>query len=158
MRMASNSPQPTRLTEAMDEEQLCEGSVEQLRDAFGCPVVQIISVVGDRIVLRAERAPEATPVGWTQSAQAGLIGRALIEDAPVLSEDVSREPSYRATLQSRGIRSELIAPIRTAKGTWGVINLEDTEVAAFDRQFRRYTDTNPGRFAVWDAARQVRSP
>jgi len=124
---------PTRLTEAMDEEQLCEGSVEQLRDAFGCPVVQIISVVGDRIVLRAERAPEATPAGWTQSAQAGLIGRALIEDAPVLAEDVSREPSYRATLQTRGIRSELIAPIRTAKGTWGVINLEDTEVAAFDR-------------------------
>ena len=96
-------------------------------------MVQIISVVGDRIVLRAERAPEATPAGWTQSAEAGLIGRALIEDAPVLAEDVSREPSYRATLQTRGIRSELIAPIRTAKGTWGVINLEDTEVAAFDR-------------------------
>ena len=32
------------------------------------------------------------------------------------------------------------------------------EIAAFDRQFRRYTDTNPGRFAVWDAARQGRSP
>ena len=96
-------------------------------------MVQIISVVGDRIVLRAERAPEPTPAGWTQSAQAGLIGRALIEDAPVLSEDVSREPSYRSTLQSRGIRSELVAPIRTAKGTWGVINLEDTAVAAFDR-------------------------
>ena len=121
------------LNEAMDEDRLCLGAAGELQKAFGCRIVQIHALSGDRVVLRAELAPTPTPPGWSQSASAGLIGRALADDAPVLSGDVIREPSYRATEQGREIRSELVAPIRTGRGTWGVINLEDTELAAFDR-------------------------
>ncbi|MFN8111830.1 MAG: diguanylate cyclase [Solirubrobacterales bacterium] len=123
---------PGRLTTAMDEDHLCEGAAAELQKAFGCTVVQVLSVVGDRVQLRSERGADPAPAGWSQPVSAGLIGRAVREDGPILSGDVSREPSYRATDPGRGIRSELAVPVRTGRGTWGVLNLEDTEPAAFD--------------------------
>ena len=123
---------PGRLTPAMDEAHLCEGAATELQKAFGCTLVQVLSVAGDRVQLRSERGPDPAPAGWSQPVSAGLIGRAVREDGPVLSGDVSREPSYRTTDQSRGIRSELVVPVRTGRGIWGVLNLEDTAASAFD--------------------------
>jgi HD-GYP domain-containing protein (c-di-GMP phosphodiesterase class II) len=123
---------PGRFSAAMDEERLCEGSVGELRRIFGCAVAQIASRAGDRVQLRAEAAAEPAIRGWNQAVSAGLIGRAISEDRTILSADVSREPSYRAYDLSRGIRSELAVPIRTGRGIWGVVNLEDTHPAAFD--------------------------
>ena len=123
---------PGRLTAAMDEDHLCEGAAAELQKAFGCTVVQVLSVAGERIRLRAERGPEPAATGWSQPVSTGMIGRAIREDGPILSDDVSREPSYRASDQSRGIRSELVVPVRTGRGTWGALNLEDTGAAAFD--------------------------
>jgi HD-GYP domain-containing protein (c-di-GMP phosphodiesterase class II) len=116
----------------MDEERLCEGAVAELRKAFDCTTAQILSIAGDRVQLRAERGPATGPRGWSQPVTTGMIGRAIGEEAPALSGDVSREPSYRATEWSEGIRSELVVPIRSGSGIWGVINLEDTEEDAFD--------------------------
>ncbi len=123
---------PGRVTGAMDEDHLCEGAAAELHKAFGCTIVQVLSVAGERVQLRAECTPSPAPAGWSQPVSAGLIGRSIREDETVLSGDVSREPSYRATDESRGIRSELVAPIRTGRGVWGVINLEDTGSNAFD--------------------------
>ncbi|MEZ5157130.1 MAG: diguanylate cyclase [Solirubrobacterales bacterium] len=123
---------PTRLNGTMDEERLCTGAVDELRKAFDCTSAQILSIAGDRVQLRAERAPKTGPDGWSQPVTAGMIGRAISEGSPVVSGDVSREPSYRATEWSEGIRSELVVPIRSGSGIWGVINLEDTEPEAFD--------------------------
>ncbi len=36
-------------------------SYSELQKAFGCTIVQIAAAVGDRFVLRAERAPQPTP-------------------------------------------------------------------------------------------------
>jgi diguanylate cyclase (GGDEF)-like protein len=124
---------PARTANVLDEDSLCNGAVAELHSAFECTIVQIAAAVGDRFVLRAERAPQMTPPGWSQPVRSGLMGRSYAEDGPVFSDDVRREPSYRGTEQSRGIRSELVVPIRTADGIWGVINLEDAATGAFDR-------------------------
>jgi diguanylate cyclase (GGDEF)-like protein len=123
---------PGRFSAAMDEERLCEGSVGELRRIFDCEVVQIASLAGDRVQLRAEAGAEPSSKGWSQAASAGLIGRSISENRTILSADVSREPSYRAHDPSRGIRSELVVPVRTGRGIWGVVNIEDTQPAAFD--------------------------
>jgi len=125
---------PARMTTVLDEDTLCGSAAAELQKAFGCTIVQIAAAVGDRFVLRAERAPQPTPPGWTQPVGAGLMGRAFLEDGPVLSGDVSREPSYRATGRFSDIRSELAAPIRTASGIWGVVNIEDVAPEAFDHE------------------------
>ncbi len=122
---------PNRLTE-MDAEQLCRGSALELQRTFGCTIAQVFSVEDGMLRLRGERAPIPKPDDWSQAADAGLVGRAISEDAPILSGDVMREPSYRLIEQGAVIRSELVVPVRTSKGTWGAINLEDTRIDAFD--------------------------
>ncbi len=124
---------PSRLTDVMDEERLCDRAAEELHGSFGCTSAQILAVADGRVSVRGERAPLPTPPGWSQPDDVGLIGRALSEGAPALCSDVSREPGYRITEQSRNTRSELAVPIRTGQGLWGAINLEDDRPGAFDR-------------------------
>ncbi len=62
------------------------------------------------------------------------MGRCLAEGHAVLSADVDREPGYRTSAATEGTRSEVAAPISTAAGQWGVINLEDTAPNAFNEE------------------------
>ncbi|HET6831379.1 MAG TPA: HD domain-containing phosphohydrolase [Solirubrobacterales bacterium] len=123
---------PARLAGVMDAQHLSDGAAEELQRSFGCSIAQILAVEEGQVVLHGERAPTPTPAGWSQGADAGLIGQALAGEEPVLSGDVSREPAYRVIEQRRDTRSELVVAIRTGDGIWGAINLEDPEPDAFD--------------------------
>ncbi len=121
-----------RLAGATAEHEVCEASVEELQRAFGCAVVHLVGIAGDRFELRAERGPSHTDPGWTQATGVGLIGQALRERAPVLAVDVTREPGYRWTEATKEVRSELAVPVLVSGEPWGVVNLEDLEVGAFN--------------------------
>jgi hypothetical protein len=120
-----------RLAGATAEHEVCEASVEELQRAFGCAVVHLVGIDGDRFELRAER-PNQTNPGWTQGLGVGLIGRALRDRGPVLAVDVTREPGYRWTEATKDVRSELTVPVMVSGEPWGVVNLEDHEVGAFN--------------------------
>ena len=66
-----------RLAEAQAEHEVCEAAVEEIQDAFGCPVVHVVAIEGERFKMRAERGPVRTRGGWSQRVDAGLIGRCL---------------------------------------------------------------------------------
>ena len=119
------------LAEATTEEGVCEAAATTVQAAFDCPVVHLVALCDTHLEMRAERAPRPTPANWAQRADAGLIGRCLLEGEPVLSGEVGREPQYRATDATRDVRSELAVPIFVAGSPWGAINLEHTEVEAF---------------------------
>jgi diguanylate cyclase (GGDEF)-like protein len=121
-----------RLAGATAEHEVTEASVEEVQSAFGCAVVHLVGITGDRFEVRAERGPNQTAPGWTQRLDVGLIGRCLQEDGPVLAVDVTREPQFRSTKATKDVRSELAVPVMVSGKPWGVINLEDTKVGAFN--------------------------
>lgn len=123
---------PVRLAGVMDAWRLSDGAAEELQRSFGCSIAQVLTVEGDRVTISGERAPSPTPDGWSQPVDVGLIGRALAEGEPVLCGDVTREPAYRGIAERSEVRSELVVPIRTGRGSWGAINLEDAAIDAFD--------------------------
>jgi len=126
---------------ATAEDEVCEAATEELQRAFGCPVVHVVRVRDGHFEMLAERGPSPTPADWTQRADAGLLGRCLLEGAPVLAGEVRREPQYRATGATRDVRSELAVPIFVAGRPWGVVNLEHTEVEAFNEDDARLLES-----------------
>ena len=131
-----------RLADASSEQEVCAFAVEELQRSFGCSIVHIVAAAGEEFDLRAERGPFGAAGGrWSQKTSAGLMGRCLAEGHPVISADVTREPGYRAHNNAHDVRSELAVPIKTAAGPWGVVNLEDTALNAFDEDDARLLES-----------------
>lgn len=120
-----------RLAGATIPHEVCEAAVREVQRIFDCTIVHLVALNGAQLELRAEAGRTDTPPGWTQSAEAGLIGRCLREGAPVLATDVTREPQYRSTPATHSVRSELAVPIFVGGAPWGVLNLEDDEFGSF---------------------------
>jgi GAF domain-containing protein len=70
--------------------------------------------------------------GWAQSVDAGLIGRAVRERAPVVSGYVHSEPDYRNVPEMADVRSEIVVPVLLGDTVWGVIDIEEVRGDAFD--------------------------
>jgi diguanylate cyclase (GGDEF)-like protein len=131
-----------RLADATSEQEVCGFAVEEIQRSFGCSIVHIVAAAGEEFVLRAERGPGGAEANWSrQKTSAGLMGRCLTEGRPVVSADVTREPGYRANHNAHDVRSELAVPIKTATGPWGVVNLEDTALSAFDEDDARLLES-----------------
>ena len=65
----------------------------------------------------------------------------------MISADVTREPGYRLSRSTRAVRSELAVPINGNDAPWGVINLEDTELNAFDEDDARLLESVAAQLA-----------
>ena len=69
---------------------------------------------------------------WSQTAAAGVKGRAVRTGEPVVVPDTARDPDFMGPddvpVESR---SELALPIRVGGEIWGVLNLESSEPDAF---------------------------
>jgi putative nucleotidyltransferase with HDIG domain len=126
----------SRLSGLVDEEEIAEAAVEELRKEFeqsGCALVRLTD--SNEVVLAAVRGQEGERLkaaGWRQPAGLGLVGRALREREVVIAEDVRTEPDYRATWETGEVRAELCAPLWAGDRLWGAINLEDNRTGAFD--------------------------
>jgi diguanylate cyclase (GGDEF)-like protein len=131
-----------RLAEATDESAALDATVEELKRAFGYTVCIVVRLREDGLVERAASASSVplTP-GWTQPRDAGLIGRCLRENRPVLVGDTTTEPDYRATSATARVRSELDVPVRVDDRIWGAINVEETKLEAFDEEDVRMLST-----------------
>lgn len=60
----------------------------------------------------------------------GLVAAAVRADTTIYAPNVDEHPSYMAT--DRRTRSELVVPLRTVKGIIGVLDLQSSELNAFD--------------------------
>ncbi|HYO89687.1 MAG TPA: GAF domain-containing protein, partial [Candidatus Limnocylindrales bacterium] len=65
----------------------------------------------------------------------GLIPEAIRTGQVVYAPDVSRHANYHAS--SALTRSELVIPLRTTKGVYGALDMQSTELDAFDEQDRQ---------------------
>lgn len=78
---------------------------------------------------------------WSQPRDAGLIGRCLRQERPVLANDVLAEPDYGVTAETVSVRSELVVPLWVSGELWGAINLEEDRTGAFDEDDVRLAET-----------------
>jgi GAF domain-containing protein len=70
--------------------------------------------------------------GWSQSIDAGLIGRAAREGRPAVSGDVRAEADYMNVPEMVDVRSEVVVPVLLDGAVWGVIDIEEVRGDAFD--------------------------
>jgi response regulator RpfG family c-di-GMP phosphodiesterase len=124
-----------RLATATSEPEVLDAAVDELHGEFGFPLCSIIRLTSagevELAVARGTMAERLVECGWRQPASVGLIGRALREREVVVVGDVHSEPDYRQVGDTRGVRSELSAPVFVDDELWGVIDLEDHRPDAF---------------------------
>jgi len=136
-----------RLRVAASARAICEVAADELVRSFGCAITQIVRIENDELRLSAGRGGVEEETEWSQKVDAGLMGRCIADDRPVISADVTREPGYRSSRSTRAVRSELVVPIRGPDGPWGVINLESTELNAFDDDDARLLESVAAQLA-----------
>jgi diguanylate cyclase (GGDEF)-like protein len=126
-----------RLATTVSEPEVLEATVDELHGEFGYPLCTIVRLTGTGEVqpaaARGSLAGRLLESDWRQPAGVGLIGRALREREVVVVGDVHSEPDYRQIGDTRGVRSELCAPVFVGDELWGVIDLEDHRPDAFTR-------------------------
>jgi GAF domain-containing protein len=70
--------------------------------------------------------------GFNQPFGTGLLDLAYRDGNPVISNDVKHDPRYHAVSGFAKINSELVIPIKIYKKVVALLNIESTEVNAFD--------------------------
>ena len=97
--------------------------------------VGVYRLEGPELVLDAWDGPAATehtriPLG------AGVCGRAAREKRTVIVDDVRNDPEYLACFLET--RSEIVVPVREGEEILGQIDIDGTEVGAFDASDDRF--------------------
>ncbi len=134
--LSANAALGTRLTGMVEASEIVDAAVDELHREFGFPVCSIVRLTaGGSLEIAAARGPASQRLrdeGWTQPADVGLLGRALVEREIVCVGDVRREPDYRLTSETRESRSEMCAPLFAGDKPWGAIDVLHEQVNAFD--------------------------
>lgn len=131
-----------RLAGLIEESAIVEAAVDTLYNEFDFPVCAINRLTGDnRLELTAGRGRAVERLiaadGWSQPAGLGLTGRTLRDRDLVVVGDVRKEPDYRPTAETNDTRSEMCAPLWAGETLWGVIDLQNQRIDAFDEDDAR---------------------
>ncbi len=99
-----------------------------------CSVI-VVSEVSSELIWLAQAGEYAqAQLGPVYLDGPGLIPEAIRTGQTVYAPDVSENPQYRAS--SPLTRSELVIPLRTAKGVYGALDMQSADLDAFDEQDR----------------------
>jgi diguanylate cyclase (GGDEF)-like protein len=134
-----------RLAGMTDVQPILEATVEELHRAFGYFLCALVRDQGDGTVaaeaVRGEAFQRLGLQRWSQPREHGLIGRCLRTRRPVRVNDVATAPDYDDTPETTEVRSELVVPLWAGDRLWGVINIEELHVDAFDDDDVRLVET-----------------
>lgn len=134
-----------RLAGMQDVGEIVTAATDELHRAFGYYLCAVIRLRSDGFVegaaLRGEPFLRLGEQRWSQPRHAGVIGRCLRERRVVLVNDVTQEPAYEQTSETSAVRAELVAPIWVGGRLWGVVNIEEDHLDAFDDDDARLVQT-----------------
>ena len=134
-----------RLAGMTDVREILEATADELHRAFGYYLCAAVQDLGDGTVgaaaVRGENFVRLGLRGWSQPREHGLIGRCLRLETPVLVGDVRAEPDYVPTAETSEVRSEMLVPLWVGDHLWGVLNVEEREIRAFDEDDLRLLET-----------------
>ncbi|HUT32716.1 MAG TPA: GAF domain-containing protein, partial [Planctomycetota bacterium] len=126
-----------RALSIFDLDTLLQETASLIQEQFAYYDVSVFLVdrATDEVVLRAQAGAyrAASAVGYRQPIGVGVVGRAAEVRQTVLANDVASDPHYVVAFEGeRASKAELAVPIKLGGEAVGVINVESTEVGAFD--------------------------
>ncbi|MFQ6000508.1 MAG: GAF domain-containing protein, partial [Anaerolineae bacterium] len=124
-----------RIASILDLDQLLNMVVSSIREAFGYHYVAIflVDARAEEIVLSAQDGPIVRSAETRlKIGKEGITGWVAQTGEPLLVNDVRQEPRYYFVEELKETRSEVAIPIRTAERVIGVLDVESTELDAFD--------------------------
>ena len=134
-----------RLAAMTDPAAITDAAVDELHREFGYYLCAAVEIGEDDHVFAAATGGAAFQrLGadrWSQPRDAGIIGRALRAGTVVLCNDVTRDPTFCAIIETAETRSELVAPVWVGERLWGALNVEEAQLDAFDDDDARLLQT-----------------
>jgi len=135
----------TRLAAMTEGDAILDAAVDELNRAFGYHLCALVRIREDDFVetVAGRGAPFERAGGHLghQPRSAGIVGRALRERRTVIVNDVTTEATYVAPGGDVEICAELCAPVWVGEQLWGVLNIEESHVNAFDDDDARLVQT-----------------
>ncbi|HLF15707.1 MAG TPA: ATP-binding protein [Bacteroidota bacterium] len=124
-----------RMTADQDLQELLNTAASSIQKTFNYFDVTVFLLTdGGKMLDLSAHAGNFTdflPHGYKQPVEKGIVGRVARNGDIVLTNDVSRVPDYLAYAY-HDTRSEIALPIKIDGRVIGVLNVEDTELNAFD--------------------------
>jgi signal transduction histidine kinase len=84
----------------------------------------------------------------THRLRQGLIGWAVATNKTILANDVTKDPRYIFSPHDKEVRSELCIPIALSVKTIGVLDLQSTQLEAFDKYHVSALETLADQLAI----------
>ena len=127
-----------QMTSILNIGQLFKQVTDFIRESFNYYHVHIFLVDGARneVVLREASGPAAATLKEhglrLRIGQDGIVGQVAMTGRPLMSNDVSREPCYRAHELVPESRAELAVPLQMGQRVVGVLDVQCNTCDAFD--------------------------
>lgn len=129
--------------------------VQAIRRSFGFYNVSIhlYSIVTHQVELRArdtlDRLSLSAPIPHvTHKLRQGLIGWAAATNKTIVANDVTQDPRYIFNKNNKEVRAELCVPIRLGNKTIGVLDIQSTQLEAFDKYHVSALETLADQLAI----------
>ena len=125
-----------QITSILDQDRLLPAITQAIQEGFDYYSVLLFLTDPAAGVLRlvgiAGGFKSLLPQGDTQSINVGLIGEAGKTGQSLLVNDVEQDPRYVPGVPGIPTRSELCVPLKLANRVIGVLDVQETQVDAFD--------------------------
>lgn len=119
--------------------------------AFYSVAIHLYNQDSQLIELRARTTADRRSLGpnslTTHRLRQGLIGWSVATSKTILANDVTQDPRYIAT-ERKEVRSELCVPITLGVKTIGVLDLQSTQLEAFDKYHVSALETLADQLAI----------
>ncbi len=118
----------------LDIDRLLSSVIAEIQHGFGYGHVELYLVSeerGDFQLAAQSGSDEPAMLGYRQPISTGLLSRAYRTATTVRVDDVRRDPDYFIYAQT-GTQSELCVPVVASNRVLGVLNLESSQIAAFN--------------------------
>ena len=144
------------LTSILEIDQLLSEIVQLIHRRFGYPHIHLFSVhPGRRVVIYQAGSGERSDamrdqeLSYSLDAPLGIIPAVARSGQSFLANDVSIEPHYvESQLPPHDTRSELAVPLLYGQEVIGVLDIQSTEVNAFDEEDRSLFEALASTIAV----------
>ncbi|MBA3530403.1 MAG: response regulator [Ardenticatenales bacterium] len=140
-------------TSVLDQSVLLPEIARRIQQTFNLYAVLILLVdePSESVHLSAAATEESEDLlqrGLSLPLGQGIIGHVARVGEPLVVEDVTEEPRFHADERLPRVRSELALPLRIGEQVLGVLDLQSTELSAFDVQDVQVLQTLADQLAV----------
>lgn len=138
-----------RLTRSLRVSDICENVTRSITQKFKNMNVAIFLLENHNLVLKklSKGFSADVPRDLTMKIGEGIVGTVVKTGKAVVSNDISKEKTYKAYGQ-RTTRSEVAIPLKVSQKTIGALNIECNELNAFNRTTVRILELIADRLSV----------